>query len=45
MVSLRQIQRIEIALGIVEIMPGFGIDATHRADHFRAEQGWTEPHP
>ena len=33
-----QVQRVDIAFGVVEIMAGRGVDAPHRADHFRPEQ-------
>src|SRR6218665_1984097 len=31
-------QRIDIALGVIEILAGLRVDAAHRADHLAAEQ-------
>src|SRR5271168_838941 len=37
-VRLAQWQCVQIAFGIVEVLPCFRIDPAHRADHFRAKQ-------
>src|SRR5258708_34731441 len=37
-VGCAQIERIQIAFGIVKILPRLRIDAAHRPDHFRAEE-------
>jgi hypothetical protein len=29
---------VDVALGVVEVKPGLGVDAAHRADHLRGEQ-------
>src|SRR5258708_15784491 len=36
-VGVAQAKRIHIALGVVEILSGLGVDAAHRAHHLRAE--------
>src|SRR5262245_41740645 len=37
-VGLAQVQLVDVALGVVEMMPGIGVDAAHGAHHLRREQ-------
>ena len=36
--SAQVLRRLDVALRVVEMVPGLGIDAAHRADHLAGEQ-------